>query len=464
MAKKRRVYVCSNCSYQSEQYIGRCPSCKKYSTLEERASEPEPVKSNFYASDFLPAQPINSGKIELEVCIPILPKEFSRVLGGGLVQSSAILFAAFPGAGKSTLALIVAHNLASAGHRVLYASGEESLNQIKSRASRLGALSDNLYLLSTKSCDFIIEEAKRIKPTLLIVDSIQTVALAEFDAAAGQQKQVMGCAAQLTEYAKTTETAVLMIGHVVKSGGVAGAKTLQHIVDTVLFMEGDLHDFRIIRCLKNRFGATNEIGVFEMTGEGLIEIPNPSERLLAERDLSQHGSAVTVLLEGVRPITVEVQALTIKTEGNPFHQANGVGKVKLQLLNAVLSKQFHIPTFKNNIFVNVIGNIKIQEQAADLAIIAAIASSYYRIPIPPKMIMIGEVGLNGEVRSVHQIHQRLQEAARIGFNEAIIPASVKDTSVEGIKLIKIRNIMDLFKKGANDANTFLGKTAKNNER
>lgn len=446
MAKQKRVYVCKSCGYKTEQFIGRCPKCKQYSTLEEEFLAPVLVstKTNSYQFNSEPAIPINSGKIEPEVRIDILPKEFSRVLGGGLVQSSAILFAAAPGAGKSTMSLSVADNLAKSGHCVLYASGEESLNQVKSRALRLGALSDKLYLLATKSCDFIIEEAKRLNPTLLIVDSIQTVFLAEHDATAGQQKQVMECAARLTEYAKTTNTAVLMIGHVVKSGEVAGARRLQHIVDTVLFMEGDLHDFRIIRCQKNRFGATNEIGVFEMTGEGLVEIPNPSERLLAERDTSQHGSSVAVVMEGVRPISVEVQALTTKTEGNPFHQANGIERIKLQLLTAVISKQFRIPTLRSNIFVNVIGNIKIQENAADLAVVCAIASSHYRIPVPEKTVLIGEVGLNGEVRGVNQLHQRLQEAARIGFSEAIIPASAKDIDVKGIKLVRVKNILDVY--------------------
>lgn len=392
------------------------------------------------------AQRLNEVSTEQEARYQVPVAEFSRVMGGGVVPGSIALIGGEPGIGKSTLMAQIAAEMANAVGPVLYVSGEESTRQIKMRADRLGLDAPDLYLLTETNLGNIFEQVAQIDPALLIVDSIQTVYAEELDSSPGLVSQVRECASRLQTLAKTTGVTVFLIGHVTKEGSIAGPRVLEHIVDTVLYLEGDpFQAFRLLRSVKNRFGATSEVGVFEMQGAGMVEVPNPSEAFLAERVINASGSAIAVTMEGTRPLLVEIQALTSPTSfGNPRRTPNGVDINRLLLVSAVLSKRVGLKLHEQDIFVNVIGGMKVDEPAADLAVAMAMASSYLERPLPADLVMMGEIGLSGEIRTVSQMAARLNEAAKIGFKRALVPKMRRtvDGLPDGLTMLPARNLVE----------------------
>ncbi|MBI3740953.1 MAG: DNA repair protein RadA, partial [Chloroflexi bacterium] len=376
------------------------------------------------------------------VAVPM--PELARVLGGGIVPGSLVLIGGEPGIGKSTLLLQMAATLAQSAGNVLYVSGEESVQQMKMRAERLGLKPETLYLLTETNLAEIIAHIENLKPKIVIVDSVQTVYLDELASAAGSVSQVRESAARLMRTAKETGVAIFLVGHVTKAGAIAGPRVLEHIVDTVLYLEGErFHSYRLLRSVKNRFGATSEVGVFEMTQDGMIEVDNPSRAFLAERAVGAAGNSIAVTMEGTRPILVEIQALTNSTAfALPRRTANGFDMGRLLLLTAVLSQRVGLKLFNQDVFVNVVGGLKIAEPAADLTVALAIASSFRDRPIAEDLVVIGEVGLSGELRVVGQAARRLTEAARLGFKRALVPqtlATMKEKP-EGIALVGARTL------------------------
>jgi DNA repair protein RadA/Sms len=380
---------------------------------------------------------------------PLPMTEFSRVLGGGVVPGSLVLVGGDPGIGKSTLLLQVATILASTHGPVLYVSGEESERQIKMRAERLQAEQDaafpeELFLVTETNLDVILEHIQAVKPRLAVIDSIQTVFLGDISSAAGSVSQVRESAVRLQGLAKSSGIAIFLIGHVTKEGTLAGPRVLEHIVDTVLQLEGDRYQsFRLLRATKNRFGATSEVGVFEMAGAGMLEVRNPSEAFLAERMVNTAGSAIAVTMEGTRPILVEIQGLTSATAfGNPRRTPNGVDFNRLLLITAVLTKRLGLKLGEQDVFVNVVGGLKIGEPAADLAIAAAIASSVLDRPALADCALIGEIGLSGELRAVSQLPQRLREAKQLGFRKVVIPRALRlaETKLDGLEVVQARTL------------------------
>jgi DNA repair protein RadA/Sms len=376
--------------------------------------------------------------------LQLLSSEFNRVMGGGVVPGSITLIGGDPGIGKTTLLMQISTGLANNAGRALYVSGEESAAQIKMRADRMGLQAHELFLLNETSLSVIMEHVGRLEPLVLIIDSIQTVYSEESDSSPGSVSQVRECAARLQMLAKTSGISVFLIGHVTKEGAIAGPRVLEHIVDTVLYLEGDpFQAYRLLRSVKNRFGATNEVGVFEMANEGMIEVPNPSEAFLAERSLHAAGTAIAVTMEGTRPLLVEIQALTSPTSfSNPRRTPNGIDMNRLLLIGAVLGKRMGLRLFDQDIFVNVVGGMRIDEPASDLAMATAIASSYFDTPVPPDLALIGEVGLTGELRTVGNLQTRLYEASKLGFKRAIIPKMRRKLSdaPPDLKIIEARNI------------------------
>ena len=375
--------------------------------------------------------------------------EFSRVLGGGLVPGSLVLLGGEPGIGKSTLVLELSSQLANTGGSVLYISGEESAQQIKMRADRLGLSAPELYLLTETDLDNIFDQIKALDPMLVVIDSIQTTQVAELSSSPGLVAQVRESAIRLQSLAKSSGISILMIGHVTKDGSIAGPRVLEHIVDAVLYLEGDpFQQYRLLRSVKNRFGATSEVGVFEMRGSGLAPVENPSEAFLEERMINASGSAIAITMEGTRPLLVELQALTSPSAfGNPRRTANGVDLNRLLLLSAVLSKRLGLKLWEQDIFVNVIGGLKISEPASDLAMALAIASSYYDRPLPADLAIVGEVGLSGELRRVGQLAARLNEAEKIGFKRVVVPKLRRHSEdlPAGIQLIQARSLADALR-------------------
>jgi DNA repair protein RadA/Sms len=455
MAKIRTKYICSNCQWQGPRMMGRCPNCGEFGTIdavEEAVSKPTAKNAARVSPNSIKAQPQRLHEVDMteqdRLHVPML--EFARVLGGGLVPSSISLIGGEPGIGKSTLILQAAAMLANEHGNVLYVSGEESARQIKMRAERLGISAESLFLLTETNLGNIFEHVYEINPVLLIVDSIQTVYTDEVDSSPGLVSQVRECATRLQSLAKSNGVTTFLIGHVTKEGTIAGPRVLEHIVDTVMYLEGDpFQSFRLLRTVKNRFGATSEVGVFEMVGSGMVEVPNPSEAFLAERVVNAAGSAIAVTMEGTRPLLVEVQALTNPTPfGNPRRTSNGVDFNRLLLLSAVLSKRVGLRLFEQDIFVNVVGGLKIDEPASDLATAIAIASSYYEKPVPADMAFIGELGLSGELRTVNQLVMRLNEAAKIGFRRVMIPKMRRkvDDIPKGIELVEVKNIAEALNK------------------
>jgi len=426
MPKKRLQYICESCGATAIKWTGQCPSCGEWNTLVETVVEPqrEPALARSLAPGSRPQRlpDIRSDQFQR---LPVTIGELARVLGGGLVPGSVALIGGEPGIGKSTLLLQASARLAGEIGPVLYVSAEESVHQIKMRADRLGLQQPDLYLVAEVSLDQIVAHVEQLHPRLVVVDSIQAIAADELESPAGSVSQVKACATTLLRLAKSNGVPFFLVGHVTKAGAIAGPKVLEHIVDTVLYLEGDrFHAYRLLRSVKNRFGSTNEVGVFEMTEEGMVEVANPSAAFLAERMPNAAGSAIAVTMEGTRPLLVEIQALSSTTSfGLPRRTANGVDFNRLLLLVAVLSKRVGLRLFDQDIFVNVVGGLRINEPAADLATALAIASSLQNLPLPGDLVAVGEIGLSGELRTVSHLARRLAEAAKLGFGRCLVPAS-----------------------------------------
>jgi DNA repair protein RadA/Sms len=426
MAKTRVQYVCQSCGATSLKWGGQCKSCGEWNTLVETVVESR--KGRAPSKPWTPlGEPVSLPDIRADQFqrIPVTIAELSRVLGGGIVPGSVVLISGDPGIGKSTLLLQTSAQLASADNQVLYVSGEESVHQIKMRADRLGLVQPELYVLSEVSLDQIVAHIEQLNPRLAVVDSIQAISSDELESSAGTVSQVKACATTLLRLAKASGVPIVLVGHVTKAGAIAGPRVLEHIVDAVLYMEGDrFHAYRLLRSVKNRFGSTHEVGVFEMTEQGMMEVANPSEAFLAERLPDAAGSAIAVTMEGTRPLLVEIQALASTTSfGLPRRTANGVDLNRLLLLVAVLSKRVGLRLFDQDVFVNVVGGLRINEPAADLGVALAIASSFQNVPLPNDLAAVGEVGLSGELRAVSHLPRRLNEAAKLGFGRCIVPAT-----------------------------------------
>lgn len=443
--KAKTFFQCQGCGYISPKWLGRCPDCGTWNSLVEEKKGPLTTHSSSrrrYKSDPHPLSSIRRG-YEQRKSTGI--KELDRVLGGGIVKGSVVLVGGDPGIGKSTLLLQTLAGLSRYG-KVLYVSGEESAEQIKMRAERLSINSDDIIVLTETSVEGIIDTTSKLSPNTMVIDSIQTVYTEELTSAPGSVSQVRDCATKLMLFAKNSNISVFLVGHVTKEGAIAGPRLLEHIVDTVLYFEGDKgQSYRILRTVKNRFGSTNEIGIFEMTGCGLVEVENPSELFLSERPLNVPGSAVVASLEGTRPLLVEIQSLLTRTNfGIPRRTTIGVDFNRVSLLEAVLEKRAGLHLGGMDMFINVVGGLRIIEPAVDLGIITAIASSLKDIPIDPKTFVFGEVGLSGEIRAVTQAEARIKEASKIGFKRAIIPLrnaeKIKDDFA--LEVIGVKDVED----------------------
>jgi DNA repair protein RadA/Sms len=454
MAKTRTFYVCTSCNKQFLRAMGKCPNCGAWNAMEEVTEEVAPKSSAARAAQSSGTALVPPSKPQRLADIPIgddarwpLPvEEFSRVLGGGIVPGSIILVGGDPGIGKTTLLTQIAAVVAQTVGRVLYISGEESLRQVKMRADRLGLQADEMYLVTETNLESMLAHAQNIQPQVMIVDSIQTTYSDDKPSSAGTVTQVRECTSRLQQFAKSQGVTVFLVGHVTKEGMIAGPRVLEHIVDTVLYLEGDsFQAYRLLRSVKNRFGATSEVGVFEMRDQGMTEVRNPSEAFLAERLINAAGSAIVVTMEGTRPLLVEVQALVSPTAyPNPRRTANGIDFNRLQLLTAVLGRRAGLRMADQDVFVNVVGGLNVSEPAADLGVAIAIASSIWDKAVPADLVIIGEIGLSGELRAVSQLGARLREASKLGFKRALIPKTVRrgDPLPEGIQAITVRRIGD----------------------
>lgn len=448
--KPKTIYTCQKCGHQERKWLGKCPDCGEWNSLVEEAFQPQRSAAAAAASakgtQFASSKPVRYDDIEPQDDARTSSgiDEFDRVLGGGIVAGSLVLIGGDPGIGKSTIIIQVADQLSASSGNVLYVSGEESERQLKMRGERLGLKAENVSVLPETNLEAILGEAARLDPDFLIVDSIQTVFSSNLDSAPGSISQVRESAGEFMLYAKRTGKPVFLIGHVTKEGSIAGPKALEHIVDTVLYFEGDRHhNHRIIRAAKNRFGAANEIGVFEMTGQGLVPVGNPSEVFLQERPEGASGSVVTICMEGTRPMLVEVQALVSGSSyGSGRRMAQGFDYNRTSLLIAVLEKRLGFQLGTDDVYVNVAGGLEINEPAADLGIAAAIASSFRNLQIPPDTAVFGEIGLTGEVRGVLQAQTRAREAQTLGFKRLIIPASNKKglEKLLGTRVIGVKNL------------------------
>lgn len=428
MAKgKKTVFFCQNCGHEESKWLGQCPACKEWNTfVEEKVTVSRGSTSAASEAGKERASKVvtlSSVSVEEDERIRTGIAELDRVLGGGIVQGSLVLVGGDPGIGKSTLLLQVCQRLSDAGKNVLYISGEESGKQIKLRANRMGAFSEHLYLLCETNLELIRQTIERQKPDMVVIDSIQTMYNEEVSSAPGSVSQVRESTNILMQLAKGMNISIFIVGHVTKEGTVAGPRVLEHMVDTVLYFEGDRHaSYRILRGVKNRFGSTNEIGVFEMRKEGLVEVENPSEFMLSGRPEHASGSVVACAMEGTRPILMEIQALVCRSNfGMPRRTAAGLDYNRVNLLMAVLEKRAGLPLSNYDAYVNIVGGIRMNEPAADLGIVMAIASSYKNRPVPEDAIVFGEVGLSGEVRAVTMPEQRVAEARKLGFKTCIIP-------------------------------------------
>ncbi|HOM01499.1 MAG TPA: DNA repair protein RadA [Acetivibrio sp.] len=422
MAKQKSFYVCQECGYESIGWMGKCPSCNQWNTFVEEVQEPKSKgRSGAVVAN---VKPVNINDIETDSEERYLTgmKEMDRVLGGGIVKGSLILVGGDPGIGKSTLLLQICDKI-KISTKILYISGEESIKQIKIRADRLNVRNPNLLMLSETNFKVIQALSESERPDLIIIDSIQTMFNDELPAAPGSVSQVREITSGLMRIAKTLNIAIIIVGHVTKEGAIAGPRVLEHMVDTVLYFEGERHlSYRVLRAVKNRFGSTNEIGIFEMRDVGLVEVDNPSSMLLSERTESVPGSVAVATLEGTRPMLIEIQALVCPTSfGMPRRMATGLDYNRITLLMAVLEKRVGMQLHNYDAYVNVVGGLKIDEPACDLGVVAAIASSFRNIPVNMDTVLIGEVGLTGEVRAVSQIDKRIREAVRIGFKNCVVP-------------------------------------------
>ncbi len=446
MPKLKTLYVCQQCAHQSIKWVGRCPGCNEWNTLVEEVQDASPLSSGPVSAEMIAPTRLSEVSLEDAVRVGTGLGEFDRVLGGGIVPGSVILLGGEPGIGKSTLLLSIAGALASSKCDVLYVSGEESLRQTKLRATRLGLSSSSVNLLAATQLEVIIEAIRQARPQVVIVDSIQVMETAALNSAPGSVGQVRACAHELTRLMKESRSALFLVGHVTKEGSLAGPKVLEHLVDTVLYFEGDpTSGFRLLRSTKNRFGATYELGVFHMTAEGLVEVSNPSELFLSDRTEPVPGCMVTVSVEGSRPLLVEVQALTSPCGmGLPRRRTAGGDFNRLSMLLAVLERRVGLHQLaQQDVFVSSLGGIRVIEPAADLGIALAIASSVKERPTQRKDLAIGEVGLTGEIRPISNVVQRLHEARRVGFQRCFIAAQRGPLqSVEGIEVIPVRHLRE----------------------
>lgn len=444
MAKaKKNIFFCQNCGHEESKWLGQCPVCKEWNTfVEEKVTTAKPGAAKFVRE--VNAVTLSSVVTDDDERIKTHIAELDRVLGGGIVPGSLVLVGGDPGIGKSTLLLQVCQKLAAMDLKVLYISGEESLKQIKLRANRMGEFAEGLYLLCETNLDIIREVIEDQKPDMVVIDSIQTMYNEEVGSAPGSVSQVRESTNILMQLAKGLNISTFIVGHVTKEGTVAGPRVLEHMVDTVLYFEGDRHaSYRILRGVKNRFGSTNEIGVFEMQKSGLVEVENPSEFMLSGKPENASGSVVACAMEGTRPMLMEIQALVCKTNfGMPRRTAAGLDYNRVNLLMAVLEKRLGLPLSGYDAYVNIAGGIRMNEPAADLGIVMAIASSYKNKPVSDETIVFGEVGLSGEVRAVMMPEQRVAEAKKLGFKTCILPeVSLKTIgTVDGIEVIGIKNV------------------------
>ncbi len=443
MAKTKTVFICQQCGAQQPRWMGKCPDCGAWDSFVEQI-DPRGTGTRTDERPSRATQPVSLRQIATESTarLPVASGELAQVLGGGIVPGSVVLVGGDPGIGKSTLLTQVSAYFAEQVGLTLYVSAEESTQQIKLRAERLGFNSEHLYVYSETCLNLILQHITTLRPSLVIIDSIQTVYLEEVTSAAGSVSQVRESALRLLRVARDLQIAIFLVGHVTKEGTIAGPRVLEHIVDTVLYLEGDrFHQYRLLRGVKNRYGSTNEIGVFEMTHDGMREVPNPSQIFLAERSAGTPGSTVAVTMEGTRPLLIEVQALTSHA-GNapPRRVSNGFDLNRLLLLIAVLSKRVGIPLFNQDIYVNIVGGLRISEPAADLAVALAIVSAYRNQAVDPDMVFIGEIGLSGELRSVSQLDRRLIEATRLGFCRALIPQASSGSTIDGLDTSILRSL------------------------
>ena len=444
-AKKSTVFFCQECGFESTKWLGQCPGCKAWNSLVEETVVSSSGKAAGRVERKEPS-PLSAVALVKEDRISSGIEELDRVLGGGVVPGSLILVGGDPGIGKSTLLLQVCQKLSGQKRKVLYISGEESLKQIKIRALRMGEFGDDLLLLCETNLVVIEETIRRIEPQVVIIDSIQTMYNENVGAAPGSVSQVRESTGVFLQLAKGTGISIFIVGHVTKEGTVAGPRVLEHMVDTVLYFEGDRHaSYRILRGVKNRFGSTNEIGVFEMRQEGLVEVKNPSEFMLNGRPEGASGSVVACSMEGTRPVLIEIQALVCHSNfGIPRRQATGTDFNRLNLLMAVLEKRVGLQIASSDAYVNIAGGMKIQEPALDLGIVMALVSSYKNRPLEDGLMVFGEVGLSGEVRAVSMAGQRVQEAKKLGFTTCVVPAACMDglTGIKGIKLVPVASVQD----------------------
>ena len=454
MSKKvTTAYFCGNCGYESAKWLGKCPSCNTWNAFVEEVLSKGADKNDNGWKDYSTERRtiktilLNNVSSTEEDRILTTDSELNRVLGGGIVAGSIVLVGGEPGIGKSTLFLQVGLHLK--GIKTLYISGEESEQQIKMRADRLKSANDDFYLLTETATNIIFQEIKKLKPELVIVDSVQTLQSNLIESSAGSVSQIRECAAEFQRFAKETGTPVFLIGHITKDGSIAGPKILEHMVDTVLQFEGDRHyAYRILRTLKNRFGSTSELGIYEMTGEGMRSVTNPSEILITQKEEQLSGSAIAATLEGMRPLLIEVQALvTQSVYGTPQRTVSGFDLRRLQLLLAVLEKRggFHFGV--KDVFVNIAGGLKVEDPSIDLSVICALLSSFEDVPLPQKICFAGEVGLNGEIRAVNRIEQRIAEAEKLGFDKIIVSKYNKkgfDKQQTGIQVVPVGQVQEVY--------------------
>lgn len=454
MAKYKSKYVCQECGYETPKWMGKCPGCNSWNTMVEELDEkPKAGTAGARHSGFSSGSPkmasITTIVGEDEPRLDTNMSELNRVLGGGVVPGSLVLVGGDPGIGKSTLLLQTSQELASNGHTVLYISGEESAKQIKLRAERLGADNVQLYVLAETDLFLLEQQISQLNPAVVILDSIQTIFHPDVTSAPGSVAQVRECTAHLMRLAKTKDIAIMIVGHVTKQGAIAGPRLLEHMVDSVLYFEGERHNtYRILRAVKNRFGSTNEIGIFEMAEKGLAEVTNPSEMFLSERSLGVAGSTVVASMEGTRPVLVEMQALVTPTGfATPRRMATGVDHNRIAMIMAVLEKRVGLLLQNQDAYVNVAGGVRLDEPAIDLAVAVSLASSFRDKQTNPYDVVIGEVGLTGEVRGVSRIEQRVKEAQKLGFKRVIIPAK-NSTGWEhpaGIEVVGVQTVSEALR-------------------
>ena len=448
MPRPKNVFVCQNCGNESPKWLGRCPDCNEWNTYVETLITPTPKAAPSGSAaqvQELSRLPTNSVP---RIALPLA--EFNRVLGGGIVPGSMVLIGGDPGIGKSTLLLEVASLTAESVGKVLYVSGEESAHQIKLRADRLGLRGEGLFLLPETDLQAIIERGQEMAPRLVIIDSIQTVHSNDLSSAAGSVGQVRECTQRLMRWAKSSNIPIFIVGHVTKDGSIAGPNTLEHIVDVVLYLEGERYSsYRLLRGAKNRFGSTDEVGVFEMRDKGMVEVANPSLVFLSQRAEGAVGSVIVPTIEGTRPLLVEIQALTSPTAfGLPRRNANGVDYNRLLMITAVLTKRTRLSLGNQDIIANAVGGLKVNEPAADLGIALAIASSFRNAGVKPNMVAVGEIGLSGELRAVSQLEKRLAEAAKLGFTSCLIPPLQSGQKLpREIKPIEVSSLSQALKAG-----------------